>query len=363
MRQYPRLEVNLSKLRSNTREVISRCSERGIGVCGVVKGCSAIPEVARLFLECGAEQLATSRLEQVRSLREQGIECPYMLLRVAGMSEVAELVALCELSLQSERAVLDAIEAECARQGKHHGVVIMADLGDLREGYWDWDEMVEVCCHVERDLPHVALKGIGVNLGCYGSIRPTPEKMADLLTIARRVEARIGRRLEIISGGASSSFPLVVDGTMPRGINHLRIGETILLGRDLQELWGLDNLGFLQMDAFLLRAEVLEVKEKPSYPQGEFCIDAFGNRPTYTDIGMRKRALLGFGRCEVSSLDGMVCLEEGMRLVGLTSDHCIVDVTDCRELHPGDIVSLRLVYSQMLSATARNDLPITLVEE
>lgn len=123
------------------------------------------------------------------------------------------------------------------------------------------------------------LAGVGVNLTCYGSTKPTPEKMQALLAIAARIEKRIGRKLEIISGGATSSYTLVHWGTMPAGINHLRIGENILLGKDLQVNWGIQDMDYLRMDGFTLRAEVVEVREKPTYPIGEFAIDAFGRKP------------------------------------------------------------------------------------
>ena len=361
-RQYPRIVVNLSLLRDNIQQIVSRCRAMDIEVCAVIKGCNGIPEVAKLARDCGASSLGTSRLEQIESCRKAGVDGPYLLLRVPGLSELPALVSLADLSLQSERDTLDALEAECTRQNKTHGVIVMADLGDLREGFWDRDEMVEVCCHVERDLPHVMLKGVGVNLGCYGSIRPTPEKMNDLLAIAKRVEDAIGRKLEIISGGATSSYVLVHYGTMPDGINHLRIGENILLGHDLQTDWGYTDMDYLHMDTFTLQAEVLEVREKASYPQGEFAMDAFGNKPTYTDIGPRKRALLGFGRADVGTVESLICCEPGMTVVGGSSDHCIVDVTDCRELKVGDIVEFHLCYSHMLYTTSRSDMPLVLTK-
>ena len=343
--------------------VISRCSALGISVCGVIKGCSGIPAVAELFRECGAGQLGTSRLEQIAACRELGVPGPYLLLRVPGLTELPDVVEYADISLQSEVTVLDALEKECARRDKLHVVIVMADLGDLREGFWDPEELVETCCHVEKDLPHVYLAGIGVNLGCYGSIRPTVEKMNDLIALARRVEQRIGRRLEVISGGATSNLPLVWEKTLPAGINHLRIGEGILMGaKDLQIDWGLSGMEMLDMTAFTLQAEVLEVKTKPSYPRGEFAIDAFGNRPTYVDKGMQKRALLGFGRMDVGAVESLICREPGMTVIGGSSDHCIVDVSRCRELHPGDIVELGFSYSNMLYATGQCDMPVYLTE-
>lgn len=359
MRQYPQLEFDLALLRSNADAVISRCRGMGIRVCGVVKGVDGLPEAARVLRAAGAAELGTSRLEQVAKCRAAGVPGPWLLIRIPGLTELPDVVALCETSLQSEWPTLLALEEECLRQGKTHRVIVMTDLGDLREGFWDKKELVDVCERVERDLPHVQLAGIGVNLTCYGSTKPTPEKMNELVGLARQVEQRIGRKLEIVSGGATSSFTLVHWGTMPAGVNHLRIGEAILLGKDLQVDWGIRDMDYLRMDALTLRAEVVEVKDKPTYPIGEFAIDAFGRKPVYEDRGIRRRAILALGRADVGELESLIPREPGMTVIGGSSDHCIVDVEDCpRRLQVGDIVEFSLCYSHMLYATARSDMRI-----
>ena len=359
MRQYPQLKFDLALLRSNADAVISRCRGIGIRVCGVVKGVDGLPEAARVLRAAGAEELGTSRLEQVAKCRAAGVPGPWLLIRIPGLTELPDVVALCETSLQSEWPTLLALEEECLRQNKTHRVIVMTDLGDLREGFWDKKELVDVCERVERDLPHVQLAGIGVNLTCYGSTKPTPEKMNELVGLARQVEQRIGRKLEIVSGGATSSFTLVHWGTMPAGVNHLRIGEAILLGKDLQVDWGIRDMDYLRMDALTLRAEVVEVKDKPTYPIGEFAIDAFGRKPVYEDRGIRRRAILALGRADVGELESLIPREPGLTVIGGSSDHCIVDVEDCpRRLQVGDIVEFSLCYSHMLYATARSDMRI-----
>lgn len=359
MRQYPQLEFDLALLRSNADAVISRCRGMGIRVCGVVKGVDGLPEAARVLRAAGAEELGTSRLEQVAKCRAAGVPGPWLLIRIPGLTELPDVVALCETSLQSEWPTLLALEEECLRQNKTHRVIVMTDLGDLREGFWDKKELVDVCERVERELPHVQLAGIGVNLTCYGSTKPTPEKMNELVGLARQVEQRIGRKLEIVSGGATSSFTLVHWGTMPAGVNHLRIGEAILLGKDLQVDWGIRDMDYLRMDALTLRAEVVEVKDKPTYPIGEFAIDAFGRKPVYEDRGIRRRAILALGRADVGELESLIPREPGLTVIGGSSDHCIVDVEDCpRRLQVGDIVEFSLCYSHMLYATARSDMHI-----
>lgn len=355
-RKFPRIVIDRDKLRNNCTQIVKHCEARGIAVAGVIKGAGGLPEIARLYRSCGAAQLATSRLEQMELWRREGIPGPYMLLRVPGLSELPEVARLADYSLQSDATTLDALNSVCAEQGVTHRVIVMADLGDLREGFWDKTEMVEVCCHVEQGLDHLHLAGVGVNLGCYGAVKPTPENMGQLVDIARAVEARIGRRLEIVSGGATSSYTLVHWGTMPEGINHLRIGENILLGYDLPNLWHIEDMDYLRQDTFTLTAEVIEVREKPTYPQGEFCIDAFGRKPVYEDYGVRRRALLALGRADVGELESLTPLDSGVTVVGGSSDHCILDVTDCpRSLQVGDTVSFALRYSHLLYLSGRED--------
>ena len=239
----------------------------------------------------------------------------------------------------------------------------MADLGDLREGFWDQDEMVRVCVHVERDLPHVELAGVGVNLGCYGSIQPTPENLGQLVHIARRVEDTIGRKLEIVSGGATSSFTLVHWGTMPEGINHLRIGEGILVAKDLQVDWGIHDMDYLRMDCMTLRAQIVEVKDKPTHPVGPIMVDCFCNRPTYEDRGIRRRAIAGIGRADVGDIMMLHPRTPGMTVVGGSSDHCILDVEDCDPCpQVGDIVDFDVIYLTMLYASAREDVAVKFVD-
>lgn len=361
-RQFPCLTVYTDRLYHNASQVVTRCSAHNIRVCGVIKGTNGLPEAAKAMQRAGVSQIGTSRLEQVARCRAAGVDAPFLLIRVPGLTELPDTVALCEMSLQSDRTVLDALEQECRRQNKTHAVIVMADLGDLREGFWDGDELVAACVHVERELPHVELAGVGVNLTCYGSTKPTPEKMQALLDIAAHIEKRIGRKLEIISGGATSSYTLVHWGTMPAGINHLRIGENILLGKDLQVNWGIQDMDYLRMDGFTLRAEVVEVREKPTYPIGEFAIDAFGRKPVYVDRGIRRRAILALGRADVGELESLIPREAGLTVIGGSSDHCIVDVEDCpRRLEVGDIVEFSLCYSHLLYATSRSDITIQFV--
>jgi len=357
--RYPNLEVDLGKLKHNIDKVVEKCGERGISVAGVIKGFNGLPEMTKVYDQTGCTSIATSRIEQIIEAKATGVLGPFAMIRVPMLSEVDEVVKHCAFSLNSEKAVLDAINDSCIRQGTRHGVVLMADLGDLREGFWDKKELVKMARYVENQLSNVDLRGVGTNLGCYGSIKATPEKMEELIELAEQIEMGIGRQLEIISGGGTTTLPIVLDGTIPARINHLRIGEGIILAYDLMVQFGVD-LSFLNQDVFTLKAQVIEVKDKPSFPVGELSFDAFGNVGEYEDRGIRKRALVALGKVDFAYTDMLMPRNADIQVLGASSDHLILDVEDCKSgIQVGDIVDFDLCYATMVFATSSKNIHIT----
>lgn len=135
---------------------------------------------------------------------------------------------------------------------------------------------------------------------------------------------------------------------MPKGVNHLRIGEGILLNMDLPELWGV-KFDKLHQDAFVLKAQIIEIKTKPSYPVGEIFIDAFGHTPEYEDRGVRKRAILGIGKQDFAMEDKLATADSEAFIVGSSSDHLIVDIEDCSKNYKvGDVMDFNIFYGPML---------------
>lgn len=349
--QYPKLTVDTRKLYNNIKTVADDCSSQGISIAGVIKGFNGIYEAALQFVKAGCSQLATSRMEQIIDAREKGIDAEFMLVRIPMLSEAEEVAAYADMSLNSEIEVIRAIDRACEKFDRTHGIILMADLGDLREGYWDKDELVETAVYIENELKNVKLMGVGTNLGCYGSVKPTVDKMNELADIACRIEERIGRELEIVSGGATSSYPLVLDKVMPAKINHLRMGEGIILAYDLQEIWGLD-MSRLSQEVFTFKAEVIEVKNKPTHPVGEIFIDGFGRMPEYEDRGIRKRALLATGKLDYALNDKIFPKMKGIELIGASSDHAILDIEDCEEkIKLGDIIEFNVSYPSLMYLT------------
>lgn len=351
MERYPQVEVNLSKLRNNVEQIVNRAKEKNIEIAGVIKGFTGIPQASMQFEFGGCTIIASSRLEQLRGVKEAGCTLPLMLIRLPMLSEIEEAIELTDLSLNSESVVLEALDKEAGRQGKTHGVILMADLGDLREGYWDKDELVATALRVENEMEHLVLEGVGTNLGCYGSVSATTDKLQELVDIAEIIETKLGRKLRYISGGATTSIPRILEDNVPPRINMLRIGEGIILAKDLRDLWGYD-MSFMFQDAFVLKAEVIEVKDKPSYPQGEIMFDAFGNQPEYEDRGIRKKALLAVGKVDYAFPDSIFPQTKGVEVLGASSDHTILDIEEVEgTVRVGDVLSFNLCYASIVYVT------------
>ena len=351
---YPELIVDLNKLRSNITQVVRRCDEIGIEIAGVIKGCNGLIPCAEQFYRAGCRWIASSRLDQLAPLKDAGIQAELMMIRIPMITEAEDVVRICDYSLNSEISVIRELNKFAGKHDKIHNIILMADCGDLREGYWDKDEMADVAVMIEHEMHNLHLAGVGVNVGCYGSVQPTKEKLQELVDIAEVIEDRIGRELEIISGGATSSFMRVIDGDMPARINMLRVGEGVLLSYDLKVLYGYD-LPYMHTDTFRLRAEVVEVKDKPSHPVGEIGFDAFGHKIEYVDRGIRRRAVLGIGKVDYGDPSELIPEMDGIEVLGASSDHTLLDIQDMvdkgGDLRVGDIVEFKVNYAMMVYLT------------
>jgi predicted amino acid racemase len=325
-------------------------------VVGVTKVCCGSPEIGRALLDGGAVALGESRLENVRRLRDAGVTAPIWLLRAPTPQAAAEVVALCDISLQSEIDTVAALDragretgagsqARPGREGRRHGVVAMVELGDLREGMMPAD--VPAFVDAVEQLRYVRLDGIGVNLTCYGAVRPSTQNLGRLAALAADVERRIGRPLRYVSGGNSGSIPLALAGRLPAAVNTLRIGESILLGVDTLTREPLP-LG-LHPDAFVVEAPVVECLVKPSLPEGEPAQDAFGNAPpAFADRGLRRRAICALGRQDAPP-EGLRPVDPRVEVLGASSDHLILDVDAVEPAPvPGDPIAFVPTYAALL---------------
>ena len=344
--ETPRLEIRLNKIRHNAETIVGMCRSQGIDVVGVTKGVSGIPQVGKAMLKGGVCGLADARIRNVRKLRQAGIVSPIMMLRLPKLSSAASVVSNTNVSLNSELSMIRSLARECRKLHCTHGVILMIDVGDLREGVMhtralEWMEKI-------LSLDGVDLRGIGTNVGCYGGVLPNEENMGLLADIAKESREKLSFPLPVVSIGGTNCLDMVRKLKMPREINQIRVGEGILLGRDSSRHAVLD--GTFQ-DTFELVAEIVEIKQKPSMPFGTLGRDAFGNRPVFKDHGVRRRALIALGKQDVR-LPGLIPVDDRIKILGGSSDYIVLDISDSeRGYLVGDQIAFHLLYPAMLSVT------------
>ncbi len=351
----PSIIVNQDKIEHNARKVSEIARDYGIQIMGVTKGTCALPEVARAMLSGGTSGLGDSRIQNIERLRQAGIDSHITLLRSPMPHEALRVVRLANRSLVSSTSALKELDRCATEESTQHEVVLMVDLGDLREGFWPrretWNEpdqdVIYDAVRTALDMRAIRLTGIGVNLACFGAVIPTREKMLELIEIAEDVRKSAALEQLVVSGGNSANIGLLLRGEMPSGVSELRIGEAILLGTDPVSRTPI--AGCFQ-DAFTLVTEVIEVHTKPSLPIGQQGVDAFGGKPEFCDRGPRRRAILALGRQDIDWED-ITPNSPGIDVLGASSDHLVVDVHEAPwRVEVGDSIQFDVGYAAMLRA-------------
>lgn len=341
----PYVGIDLDKIEHNARTITGLCQSRGLRVTGVTKGVCGHPDVARAMLRGGVSDIGDSRLINIRRMRDGGVDARFTLLRLPALSQAEAVVESVAMSLNSELTTLERLSQAAQARGEVHEVIIMVELGDLREGLMPVDVVpvvTEAC-----KLPGIVVRGLGSNLNCLAGLVPTADNMNQLVSLAAEVRQTCAIPLQVVSGLNSGGLELISEGAVPAGINQARIGEAILLGREtIQRAPWPDT----HQDAFVLHAEVLELRNKPSLPTGERGLNAFGGAPEFEDRGETPRALLNLGRADVD-VAGIAPIDARLTILGASSGYLVLDVaaTD-GSLRVGDEVAFSLNYSALLAA-------------
>jgi predicted amino acid racemase len=342
---YPQLHIYPDRIRQNAENIKKICDEKNIKVTGVTKVVSANIDVVKAIINAGITSLGDSRIQNIIHMKNNGIDAEFMLLRIPMKDELELVVDYVDIVLVSELETVKWLNAVAKEKNKIQNIVYMVDVGDLREGVW-YENAVDEIILVEK-YKNIYLKGIGTNLGCFGGVLPSKDNMEILLGIKNEIEEILNRSLDIISGGNTAALTLIENNLLPKGINHFRLGESIICGTDATNNRVVPGN---RQDTIIIEGQIVELKEKPSVPIGETGFDAFGRKPVFEDKGIRKKAILAMGEQDISP-DGLIPLDEKIEVLHSSSDHTIVDVTDSdREYKLGDTIQFRMSYGCLLKA-------------
>ncbi|MDO5734050.1 MAG: alanine racemase [Eubacteriales bacterium] len=340
---YPSLLIDRKKFQENASKMVEFLKSKNLDYHLVTKAFCAWPPLIEALHELGIRNFADSRIINLKRLR------PYsdssLLTRIPQISEAAEVVEFADISLNSELATIQALNAAAKAQNKVHKIIVMLEMGDLREGM-PLKQVPYIFPEI-MDLEQIEVIGIGANFNCYGGVIPDFNLLHALAVVREDLEHDYERKFPLISGGNSGSLHLLLAGQLPPEINHLRIGEAYLLGRETS--YGKRVLD-LHEDVFTLRSEIIEIYDKPSVPRGKRGLNAAGERTEFIDQGIIKRGICAMGGQDVVP-KGLRSLLPGVELLGNSQDHTIFKLEGAgATLDVGDQLDFSLNYVSLVQA-------------
>lgn len=336
----PRVEVDIDKIRHNACHLVQCLGRRGIAVTGVTKAVCGHPEIAQALLDGGVSGLADARIENIEHMRRSGILAPISLLRPSTPAQADRVVRYCTASYNTELDTIRALGRAALRLKIVHEVILMIEMGDMREGIMP-DDLADAARAV-IDMPGVVLKGIGANFACLGGIAPDARDMIELNKLADEVETVCGLHLDTISGGNSANLPWALGQVNTLNINDLRLGEAIMLG--VYPLSG-HRIDGLFTDAFSLFAEVIESKMKPNAPSRSGSARDMQENGGIIDPLRDWRSILAIGNQD-TDIDGLTLPTDLASLRG-TSDQFVIKIAG-HNLPVGTEISLQPNYSALM---------------
>ena len=337
----PRIEINLAKIAHNANILLNLYGSKGVGLTGVTKGVCGFPEIARVLVAQGIQILGDSKLKNLKKMRDANIVAEYVLLRSPALSEVESVVDYADISLNTELVIIKRLSDIAVNREKVHKIILMVEMGDLREGIMPED--LEPFIQKVLEFPGINLVGIGANYACFGGVKPDEDKMDKLSSLAVQIEQKFSLSLSFVSGGNSANHSWLMATESSGRINNLRLGEAILLGKETLCRKAITGL---YTDAFTFVSEVIESKIKPSVPYGEIAQNVLGIFPQFEERGNIRRAIIGVGFQDVliSGLTPKLDLE----ILGSSSDHTVMDAKKVNLL-VGDEVAFSVNYGALLS--------------
>ncbi len=339
-----RVTLDLEALEHNLRTVHRWVRGAGASLTVVTKALCGHRPTFDALQRLGVRSIADSRLENLEAVDRRNDPPEVWYLRPPHRSELHDIVAATDVTLNSELEVIREIGHAAAELDVLHHVVIMIELGDLREGILP-GTLVRVYQDV-FELPNIRVLGIGANLGCLSGAVPSVDELMQLVLYRELLELKFDRSLPLISAGTSAVLPLLLGGQLPAPINHFRIGESILLGTEPVTGEGIRGL---RTDVVTLEAEVIEIKEKSLTPGGEVAeMTPFKAVEDESELspGQRGfRALVTLGQVDTEVSD-LTPVNPAFRIAGASSDITVVNVgDDPGGLRVGDTIQFRTGYS------------------
>ncbi len=322
------LTIDTDKICSNIIKLQNYLSKNGITWTLVTKMLcgdkASLEKIIPAVCIKNLHSVGDSRITNLRIIKEIKPDVVTMYIKPPALNQVKNVVKYANISLNTSYKTIEALNREAERQGKIHRIIVMIEMGELREGVLR-DDILNFYEKV-FNLKNIEINGIGTNLGCMYGIEPTYDKLIQLSLYKNLVEAKFDHKLELVSGGSSITLPLISKQKVPKGVNHFRIGEAALLGTS-----PLDNKKFrnLSTSAINFSGDILELYKKEVVPDGIMGEAAVGHIAELSegtnDHKESYRCIVDFGELDVDA-SNLIPKDSRVKFVGTTSDMTVYDI-------------------------------------
>jgi len=338
--------LNTKKLKENYAQLDQLFAQHNIKWSIVAKMLCGHKKYLEQVLALGIKQVCDSRISNLRIIKSIAPAIETIFIKPPARRNAARVVEFADISFNTEYETIKLLSEAAVQQQKTHKIVIMIELGELREGVMR-EQFIDFYSKVFR-LPNIEVVGIGANLTCMYGVLPNHDKLIQLCLYKQLIEAKFNKVIPYVSGGASVTIPLIEKGLLPKGINHFRIGETLFLGTNVYNSSPFDHL---HNDVFKLYAEIIELNEKPIVPTGELGHNLTGQTATFDEelIGTTSyRAIVDLGLLDVEE-EHIKPVSENMQIAGASSDMIVIDLgANPNRLKVGDLIEFSMDYMGIL---------------
>ena len=331
-----------NKLRHNFEFLKKMFEDSGVNWAIVTKLLCGNKDFLKEVLELEPSQVCDSRLTNLRIIKAINPQMETIYIKPPAKNVIKSLVRFADISLNTEYETIREISREALKQHKVHKIIVMVEMGDLREGVQGKD--LEVFFSKVFKLKGIEVIGLGTNLNCLHGVMPSEEKLLELCRYKSVIEEKFNIKLPFLSGGTTVTLPLLLESTsFPKEVNHFRIGEALFFGADL---FHEKTIKGMYPFTFELEAQVIEVSEKPSEPYGELMANPMGIK--YESSNKKsttiRRAILDIGVLDVAP-QFLIPKNKKIKIVGASSDMLVVDISSSRHKYPvGSTMKFELKY-------------------
>jgi len=342
------ITLNAKKLKENFEHLDNLFEEKNIRWTVVSKMLSGNKTYLQVLLDLGIRQIADSRISNLKTIKTLDPEIETMYIKPPPKRSIPSVVKYADISMNTEIETIRMLSGEAEKQKRTHKVIIMIELGELREGVMG-EELMDFYGSVFQ-LKNIQVVGIGTNLTCMYGVLPDHDKLIQLSLYKQLIEARFNRKIPYVSGGSSVTIPLIHKHLLPKGVNHFRVGESLFLGTDVYNDAPMEEMN---SDVFRLYTEIIELNEKPLVPIGQMGTNLEGEGVEFKeeDIGQKTyRAIIDLGLLDVDR-DHIHPVDKDLKYLGGSSDMFVVDLGENPKGYAvGDVIEFDMDYMGTLRA-------------